>query len=189
MALNTWVRNEGILFAMAGGMVVLYHGYKDKNFKDVIIYALGSLALFASWQIYMRVSGIHFTANILSSSFGWDGAKFDELWGFMDEITFSTQFYGMVVYAFILISVLTVTKLIKGEHFWFFFLTVGTWLLYLALFYQIDYSWDSIKNVVNYSYKREFFCFVPLMWAYIFMNGHATNVFSRFENFLYGQKG
>ena len=40
-------------------------------------------------------------------------------------------------------------------------------LFYGLVIYHVDYVWDSIQNVLAYSSKRFFFCFVPMCWYFI----------------------
>jgi hypothetical protein len=37
---------------------------------------------------------------------------------------------------------------------------------YVTVLYQVDYQWDSIQNVLDFSAKRFLFCFVPMAWFF-----------------------
>ena len=36
----------------------------------------------------------------------------------------------------------------------------------MTVLYQVDYQWDSIQNVLDFSAKRFLFCFVPMAWLF-----------------------
>ncbi len=65
---------------------------------------------------------------------------------------------------------------------------------YYFVLYQIDYKWDCIYNVLAYSAKRFFFCFVPVAWYSIVTTYPVTSLFKWAEKTLglglkIGEKG
>jgi hypothetical protein len=54
--------------------------------------------------------------------------------------------------------------------------------------YQIDYVWDSLENVMRYSYKRFLFAFVPLLWFYIAAGKNINLIFEKIDNFIWSPK-
>jgi hypothetical protein len=73
----------------------------------------------------------------------------------------------------------------KGDHLVTLLLIFLTWLFYTILVYQIDYVWDSLENVMRYSYKRFLFSFVPLLWFYVAAGRNINLLFEKIDNFIF----
>jgi hypothetical protein len=66
-------------------------------------------------------------------------------------------------------------------------LLVISWAMYTFLFYQMDNSkTDSLNKMMEASYRRGLFSFVPIVWAYVAFNEQVLKIFSRLDEFLGG---
>ena len=73
----------------------------------------------------------------------------------------------------------------KGDQVALVVATLGVMVLYTLIIYQINFVWDSIENVLRYSYKRFFFSFIPMMWFYIATNGITMWATKKTDDLLY----
>jgi len=98
----------------------------------------------------------------------------------------NTQYYGIGVVVFGLMLLGNLWNIFrKGNQVALVVATLGVMFLYTLIIYQIDYVWDSIENVLRYSYKRFFFSFIPLLWFYIATNGITMWATKKTDNLLY----
>ena len=105
----------------------------------------------------------------------------------VEEISFSSQLYGWVIYLGITAFVLNLIYLMYKRE-WLFFngitlsLIVAAWCIYLWVYYQIDVpSLDIFEGYISYGYKRGLFNFLPLLLFYF----ATSKVVQNFSNMLY----
>ena len=98
----------------------------------------------------------------------------------------STQFYGITFLLFLLVFISNIWNIYKKkDQVVCLFLIIISWLFYTILVYQVDYLWDSLENVMRYSYKRFLFSFVPLIWLYIACNQNTKKLFTAIDRFIF----
>jgi hypothetical protein len=86
------------------------------------------------------------------------------MWGLLSESTF----YGWTFRAFGLCILLNGYYTLKrGDNVWLLVAFLISLSFYIILLYQVEYKWDRIESVLNYSAKRFLFCFAPLAWYYV----------------------
>jgi hypothetical protein len=186
LMLNNWTRNEGVVFIGAAGCILLWHSIKQKQYKQLITFGVLCLCPIAFWNIFLAVHHLTLEQPAMIPHLFWDKEKattiLREVW-----ILFNTStYYGVsfVLFFFVLLSnVWAIYK--KQDHVVTLLLIILSWLFYTILVYQINYYWDSILNVLHYSYKRFLFSFVPLVWFYIAVNHNVAWVFGKIDRFLF----
>ncbi|MGD8777947.1 MAG: hypothetical protein PVH88_03180 [Ignavibacteria bacterium] len=190
LAINVWTRSDGIVFNFVAGLVVLYFCLKQKNYKDLILFGTLVLLPFVTWYSFMAVRNIKAAVpnqQLLVTHLFWDSQKLKDLWGGVKYVLLSTNYYGAILYLFFGAVAVNIFNIYKKQQLPLLFLIIFSWLTFTFFYYQIDYSWDSMQNVISYSYKRAFFCFVPMLAFYIASNKLSLNLLNKFENYITGK--
>jgi hypothetical protein len=188
LSMNCFTRNEGIVFS---GMACLLVGYrflkKDLDWKKTLLYVFTAFSGFIYWTVFLKANQIHSGSDLIITKLFWDGEKIATMYRELKPLYLNTQYYGLSVVLFGLLLLGNVWNLFrKGDQAALVVATLGVMLLYTLIIYQINYVWDSIENVLRYSYKRFFFAFIPLMWFYIATNGITKWVTQKTDRLLYG---
>lgn len=182
---NIWTRNEGLVFIAAVGAVLLYRTIKDKQYKRLLIYGALCLFPFVFYHIFLKVHHLESTSVMILKPF-YDGDKLSVIFNEMWQLFTSAQFYGITFVLFVtavLADVLTVRK--QKDNLVVLLLILTAWFVYTLLIYQVNYLWDSLENVMRYSYKRFLFSFVPILWLYIANNHYVRNGFEAVDRFIF----
>lgn len=172
LALNVWSRAEGVVFILVAGMVVLCRCVQTRAWKPIIAVAL-ALVPVVVWQIYMHAFGMTVESFVITHPY-IDGEKISKVAGGAWALLTNTQYYGWTFPALALAIVADIVYLAKfrpagiaaADIAKLFAFVTGV-ALYFVVLYQVDYRWDSIDNVLNYSAKRFMFCFVPIAWYFV----------------------
>jgi hypothetical protein len=179
ISINCWLRTEGAVFAGAAGLLVLVACLSDafkrgesgaastaRKFLPLIAPVLALLP-FVAFRIYSSHFGLT-AANAVIAHLYWDGAKAQTIWNGAWALLTNSGYYGWAFTGFLLAIIANGYFMVKHRDSIHVALTivVAIFLYFLAL-YHVDYVWDSIENVLNYSAKRYMFCFVPMAWYYI----------------------
>ena len=94
-------------------------------------------------------------------------------------------YYGWTFILFATVLLLNIVRVVRRGEGWSVIVAFFCPLvLYLFLLYQIDYIWDSLTNVINFSAKRFLFCFVPIAWYYIVSNPIVKGLFAKLDALL-----
>ncbi len=190
LAINVWTRSDGIVFNFVAGLAVLYFCVKQKTYKDLVIFSSLVLFPFVAWYGFMAVYNIKAAVEnqqLLVTHLFWDPEKLRSLWGSVKFVLSSMNYYGAILYIFFGAVAINLYNIYKKEQLPLLFLITFSWLTFTLFYYQIDYSWDSMQNVISYSYKRAFFCFVPMLAFYIASNKISLNLLNKFEDFVTGK--
>ncbi len=186
LAVNNWMRAEGVVFIGVAWLVVAASALRRKEWKYAFLPALSLLPL-AVWMLYSSSCGLTAESAVITHPY-WDGQKAATVIKGAWSLFSGGVYYGWTFHAFaIVLAVHLAAVLFCSLHrsnkagsesnavAWFggfSGLLVPTVLLasiagYYLVLYQVDYKWDSIENVLAYSAKRFNFCFVPLAWYYV----------------------
>lgn len=185
---NIWTRNEGLAFIGAACLLLLYHAIKTKEYKRLIFYSALCLFPFILWQLFLKIHHLESTNVIIFKPF-YDGAKLSLIFNEMWILFKSTQFYGITFLLFLIVLFCNVWNIYKRkDSLSILLLIVLSWIFYTILIYQVDYLWDSLENVMRYSYKRFLFSFVPLLWFYIACNQNISKLFTTIDRFVFHKK-
>lgn len=183
LGLNIWTRTDGVVFILAALFVVFIDAVRRKAWSNLLPVCASFLpALF--WVVFIRVS--HFEAEGMAiTHLFWDAEKAGTIWESMKSHYANTEMYGWGFAAFLLSLLANSWYLIrKRDNLFLLTMMLVAAVLYMVSLYQINYTWDTIQNVLAYSAKRFLFCFIPLAWFCAMSNMWMTNTLSRLEKFL-----
>lgn len=185
LGLTVWARNDGIAFAGAGFVVLLYYAIKMKTWKKILIYSLFIFLPFIIWNLYLKFV-IEFTQDRFVSHLFWDFERIQLLFSWIKRLVFSTSLYGLTFYIFFIALLLNIKNILRDKLL-LFMLILLAFIFYSALYYQLD---DSILAPLSFmmetSYKRALFFFVPLMLFYASTSKVMQQLFIRIDNFRIG---
>lgn len=211
---NCIVRVENIVFGFMAGVVVLVDFLKHRDKKHLVqtvTYGVVILFPLILWNIYLKINGLSVgLAEGPSVLLFYDAEKFAEWWGFawggnkevVGGIARSSNYYGMTtnifMYMLIVSSVVVAFVYLRGrvkepvkvkkilfDHLYWVWMSLICFMVYTFFFYFIDYNWDSMRNVMMYSYKRGLFAVMILFVFFTFGNHASQTVFKWIERFLY----
>jgi hypothetical protein len=180
LSMNCFARNEGIVFSATACLLVLYRTLRrDISWKKASLFFLTAFFGFLYWTLFLKANNIQSGGNLVITKLFWDAEKIDTIFRELKVLYSNTQYYGLSVVAFVLLLFLNSWNIIrKRDQLAAVLSTLGVMFLYTLIIYHIDYKWDSIENVLRYSYKRFFFSFIPLLWFYVASN-HITRWFTQ----------
>jgi hypothetical protein len=182
---NVWTRNEGLAFVAAAGCVLLWYSIKNRQYKKLVAFGLLCMFPFIFWNVFLKVHHMESTNVFILKPF-WDGEKAATIVREIFLLFGNANYYGVTFVLFIFVVLSNVWSIYKrADHAITLLLIVLTWLIYTILVYQIDYLWDSIINVLRYSYKRFLFSFVPMVWFYIAANRNVAWLFERVDGWTF----
>ncbi|OUN72457.1 glycosyltransferase family 39 protein [Barnesiella sp. An55] len=164
---NMWCRNEGIVFIGAACIVLLIDCIRRKSYRKGWYFTGLALLPAVIWFIYMKVGALYTEGMAITHLF-WDGEKASEIAGGFWALFSNPVYYGWTFPAFALLFVANAWFMIKKyDNLPLLGMIVLSVLFYGLVIYHVDYVWDSIHNVLAYSAKRFFFCFVPMCWYFV----------------------
>jgi len=187
LSMNCFTRNEGIVFSGMASLLVLFRFFKkDIDWKKSLAFFVTAFFGFVYWTIFLKANQIHSGSDLIITKLFWDGDKVATMYRELKPLYLNTQYYGIGVVVFGLMLLGNLWNLFrKGDQAALVVATLGVMFLYTLIIYQIDYVWDSIENVLRYSYKRFFFSFIPLLWFYIATNGITMWATKKTDDMLY----
>ena len=167
IAVNCWLRAEGIVFGGAAGILVLIQCLRKKTSWLTLIIPLATLLPTVLFSMYASASGLTSESALITHIY-WDSEKASTIWTGAWALFKTTTFYGWAFLLLFLAFLANIYYTIKERDNLFVLgaLILSAFLYYLVL-YHVDYKWDSLNNVLAYSAKRFMFCFVPMAWYYI----------------------
>jgi len=217
-ACNSMVRSENIIFGFVAGLAVLLHTLKNrnkKNFINLLTFGLVVLLPFILWTVFLKIYGMKPAApgEGLSLSLAYDAQKFTDWWGFLwgyknypDGLVMNQNFYALVPYLYVLflfaaivLAVIryvmaadeqkkTLVKKAINKDLALLYISVAPFALYSIFYYFIDYDWDSIRNVMLFSFKRGLFGPMVLACCFIVLSEPLKLSFAAIGRFMYGKK-
>ena len=187
LSMNCFTRNEGIVFSGMASLLVLYRFFKkDIDWKKSLLFFVTAFFGFVYWTLFLKANHIHSGSDLIITKLFWDGDKIATMFRELKTLYLNIQYYGIGVVVFGLMLLGNLWNIFrKGDQVALIVATLGVMILYTLIIYQINYVWDSIENVLRYSYKRFFFSFIPLLWFYIATNGITMWVTKKTDNLLY----
>lgn len=182
LMMSLWTRSESIVFVGAAGIIILLRSVKEKRIKELLAYATLMGTVFFLWQWYLTdVLNISQEKWIITRLY-WDSDKLSHLLTKVSDVTFNTQFYGLVVYIFLIVVLLNLANIYKSkDRVVLLGIILLAYLSYLFVYYQIDtdYSLDK-TGWISAGYRRGFFYFIPLLLFYSAINKYSMLLFNRF---------
>ena len=211
MAGVIWIRSDTIVFIAAALLVLGIYFLRTRNFKQPFIYSVIAVAPFIIWNLYLKLKIGVAQAGKFDLGIGYNTERMDVVGGYVKAFLLGNvkggvdggQLYGLVfVLFFLLLAVnlvligLSIAKVYKadtkevantGLNTLLFFLV--SFALYFAVFYFINETVqnDPIASLMESSFKRGMFFFVPLVVFYTFTNHLSTRAFNWLEGFRKGE--
>jgi hypothetical protein len=185
-ALTIWSRSDAIVFFGAGFIILLYDRYKNKSWRKLIIYSVFCLVSFFAWNLYLKFN-VNVDQNVFISAPFWDGDKLVNVVEWVKNLLFNQNLFGITFFVLFIMIIINIKNLKLDNSTLLLLLLVISWAMYTFLFYQMDNSkTDSLNKMMEASYRRGLFSFVPIVWAYVAFNEQVLKIFSRLDEFLGG---
>lgn len=163
IALGNWDRLEGVFFFAGAAILVFLHCWRARKFRPLLLFSVICLLPTVVWQIYMsEILEVSFKREVRLIPF-WDVDRFRSLLQETGKVTFSTFYYGIVIFfsLFMIGLHLILAYFNKQRKQWLLFACIViAWLGYLALFYQMKSDFVS-AGLISASYKRGLYAYLP----------------------------
>jgi hypothetical protein len=182
MAMNVWLRNDGIIFSISGFLILLWSAFKLKNWKYLLIYSAIAFSPFIIWTIYLKVV-IGIVQDRFVSHLFWDGERFKKLMNWIKLLITNTSYYGWTFYIFFLSLILNIKNIFKDKIV-LLELIIISFLGFAAIYYQLDdLKQDPLDSMMRNSFRRGLFYFIPMILYYASTNKTMVKVFDWIETF------
>lgn len=184
LALNVWCRAEGVVFVLVAVALVAFECVRKREWKQALPIVLAFVPVIL-WQIYTRAFGMTVQSFVITHPY-FDGDKAGTVFNGAWALLSNTQYYGWTFTVLLLAIIGDAWFMIKHRNSdiaKLFAIAAGVFLYFLVL-YQIDYRWDSIDNVLNYSAKRFMFCFVPMAWYFTATCEPVAKAMKKFDDWM-----
>lgn len=181
---SLWMRPEAVVFIIPGLILIALKGFSKTNLKRIIFFIALCILIILSWRFYLTyVLDIREPQRYLTQ-FIWNSKKFSELWTQLMHATFSTLYFGVNVYLFLIFAIAGIYLYFKKkESPVLLLLIILSWALMVSIFYQVDadYSKDLIHGWIMSSYKRILFYFFPIILFYCAISPVTLYLFNRIQ--------
>lgn len=174
LAVNNWMRAEGLVFVAAAWLLVAICSVVRKEYKTILLPLLALLPLVV-WTFYSSACGLTSESAIITHPY-LDVDKANVIVGGIWKLLTEGIYYGWTFHIAFWLLIIEIIYCVAVRYKFRSLpqtsLLVPAMLIiciagYCLVLYQVDYKWDSIDNVLAYSAKRFNFCFVPIAWYYI----------------------
>lgn len=187
-----------------------------KNFINLLVFGFTVLFPFVLWTIFLKMNGMKPAApgEGLSLSLAYDAEKFKQWWGYLfgfkeypDGIVMNQNFYALIpwLYAFMLPVMIffgtirlylskndvlkkAIARRAFSKDLALIFVSLAPFAIYSAFYYFINYDWDSIRNVLLFSYKRGLFGLMTVAACAVFLSEPLRYFFEFLQIFMFGKK-
>ena len=176
IGLCLWIRNDTIGFAVAGVAIIALFAQTGKKWRDVAVYAGSALLPFIVWTLYLKFKIQITQGSRFVDHFGFNVPRLKMMlhyvlsyfsWIQYGEMPPGIQLYGLAFMLPIVIMLLNYRQLLKERLYIIVFLKLS-FIIYFLIFYAIDEQKQgaSISSLMESSFKRGMFCFIPPMLFY-----------------------
>ena len=166
LALSCWIRIESLVFVGAAFLLVLLRALKTRHFRPLVL-PLTALLPILLFTVYAHTGGLTAPSVIIAHPF-WDGLKAESVLNGALFLLAKPYYYGWTFPLMFIAFLLNVRHLfLHGDNAHVLLAFFTALVLYFWGLYHINYVWDSLDHVLNYSAKRFLFCFVPVTWFYM----------------------
>ena len=204
MAFVIWIRTDTVVFTAAALLIVAIDFLKTKDWKKTLVYGTIVVTPFILWSLYLKMKIGTSTGNKFDLGIGYNSERMDLMLGYVKVFLFGGQkgaidggqLYGLAFWIFFLMLLVNliliykegVKEILKDKMnvLIFFFVSFA---MYFTLFYLIDekVQMAPISSLMESSFKRGMFCFIPLALFYASTNKAATWFWGKVENFRNGK--
>ncbi len=200
MAFTIWIRSDTIVFTAAALFVIGIDFLRKKDLKSALIYSTIAVAPFIIWTLYLKLKigvgqegrfdlGIGYNSTRMGlmasymKAFMWGGEYGRIDGGQLYGIAFILFFVMLFVNAALMFKA-GVMKIVNDKLYVlvFFFVALA---LYFTVFYLINEvaQHSPIYSLMESSFKRGLFCFLPIALFYVATNYASAWVFDKVEKF------
>lgn len=204
MAGVIWIRSDTIVFIAAALLVLGIYFLQTKDWKKPLIYSAFAVGPFIIWNLYLKLKIGAAQAGKFDLGIGYNSERMDVVGGYVKSFLFGGQhgavdggqLYGLVFVLFFLLLIINLISIYKvgfktilhdkQSALLFFFVSFA---LYFAVFYFINTKVQNapIASLMESSFKRGMFFFIPIVVFYTFTNHAATWAFEKLEGFRMGR--
>lgn len=201
MSFVIWIRSDTVVFTAAALLIVGIDFLKTKDWKKTLVYGAISVAPFIIWALYLKLKiATPSTAGKFDLGMGYNGERMDVVGGYTKAFLFGGQkgaidggqLYG---FAFILFFITLLVNLLfiykagvkevlkdKMNVLIFFFVSFSMYFL-LFYFINVEVQRAPIASLMESSFKRGLFCFIPAALFYVSTSKASSWLFERVEKF------
>lgn len=203
MAFVIWIRSDTIVFIAAALLIVAIDFLRNRNLKDLLVYSFIVVAPFVVWNLYLKLKIQVAQVARFDFGIGYNTERVELMSDYISAFLFGGQhgsidggqLYGLVFILFFLFLVVNaawvyktgIKKALLDNLNVLIFFSVS-FILYASVFYLINEKTQNapISSLMESSFKRGLFCFVPLALFYVAANPVSTYLFSKLEKFRTG---
>lgn len=192
-----WIRSDTIGFALAGTLLLALFANGPLKWRQAAVYFGSALLPFAIWTLYLKLK----IQADQGSRFGGPGGgidlarlklMFNYLISYFSWVQFGTmppgiQLYGIVFLLSALVIVLNLRHVKKDKPYILIYL-LFSFAVYFTIFLLIDEKKQNapISSLMESSFKRGLFCFIPALLYYVSGTTLVQGLFARLEMFRTG---
>lgn len=204
MAFVIWIRSDTIVFTAAALLMVGIDFLKTKDWKKTIIYGAITVTPFILWTLYLKMKIGAAQAGKFDLGIGYNSERMGVVSAYVKSFLLGGQhgavdggqLFGAVFVLFFLLILINLVSIYKigvkvilsdsVNALLFFFVSFA---LYFAVFYFINEKVQNapISSLMESSFKRGMFCFVPIAAFYAFTNHASAWAFGKLEEFRSGK--
>lgn len=205
MAFVIWIRSDTIVFTAAALLLAGIYFLRTKDFKRTLIYGAMAVAPFIIWSLYVKLKlAVPSQGARFDLGMGYNAERMDLVGGYAKAYLFGGQkggvdggqLYGLAFIIFFVVLLANIigayfikdrNKLTQGAYALLFFAVSFT--LYFTVFYLIDVKVQNapIWSLMESSFKRGMFCFIPAALLYAATSPLSTIAFDKLERFRTGK--
>lgn len=203
MAFVIWIRSDTIVFIAAALLVMGIDFLRNKNWKDVVTYSSIAVAPFILWNLYLKLKIQAAQEARFDLGIGYNTERVDLMSNYISAFLFGGQhgqidggqLYGLVFILFFVFVLLNIGWAIKAgwkevakDSLYPLVFIITSFVLYAAVFYLINEKTQNapISSLMESSFKRGLFCFVPLALFYVAAGPISSFLFGKLEKFRTG---
>jgi hypothetical protein len=203
MAFVIWIRSDTVVFIIAALAIVGVDFLRNKKWKDLLIYSSITVSPFVIWNLYLKLK-IHAAQDgRFDLGIGYNSERVDLMSSYISAFLFGGQhgnidggqLYGLVFVLFFLLVFFNIVWIAKDgvkkvllDNLYILTYFFVAFVFYSSVFYLINEKTQNapISSLMESSFKRGLFCFVPLAFFYIAASPVSLFLFSKLEKFRKG---
>jgi len=204
MAFVIWIRSDTIVFTSAALLLVAIDFLKTKDWKKTILYGVVAIAPFVLWNLYLKLIIHAEQGSKFDLGIGYNSERMGVVTSYVKTFLFGGQhgavdggqLFGLVFILFFILFFVNLAfiykvgaKTILTDSYNSLLFLVVSFTLYFVVFYFINEKVQNapIASLMESSFKRGMFFFVPLAVFYTFTSYASKLAFEKLEVFRNGK--